>query len=355
MTTILGIETSCDDTAAAVVSAGRVARSNVVSSQLDLHAQFGGVFPEVASRAHAESISAVVNRAMDEADLCYDQLDAIAVTQGPGLIGSLLVGINFAKGLALATGKPLLGINHLEGHVYSLLLEPADPDIDFPVIVLIVSGGHSELLLMTGHGQYRRLGGTIDDAAGEAFDKVGRTLGLPFPGGPAIERVAQEGDATAYRFPIAQTDSPYDFSFSGLKTAVLREVTVQPSSHGQRKRRRGAEKRAQLRGDIDIADVAAAFQDALTEALTRATIRAARQFHPSEILLAGGVSANQTLRHKMRAESGLPVRYPPLALCTDNAAMIAAAAHYRFLAGHRSGLDFEARSSWRLSEDVYAE
>lgn len=355
MTTILGIETSCDDTAAAVVSDGRVARSNVVSSQLDLHAQFGGVFPEVASRAHAESISAVVDRAMDEAAVNYEQLDAIAVTQGPGLIGSLLVGINFAKGLALATDKPLLGINHLEGHVYSLLLEPADADIDFPVVVLIVSGGHSELVLMTGHGEYRRLGGTIDDAAGEAFDKVGRTLGLPFPGGPAIERAAQNGDASAYRFPIAQTDSPYDFSFSGLKTAVLRAVTVQPSGHGQRKRLRGAEKRARLRDDIDIADVAAAFQDAATDALTRVTIRAGRQNHCNEILLSGGVSANQSLRQKMWAESRLPVRYPPLALCTDNAAMIAAAAHYRFLAGHRGGLDFEARSSWRLSEDVYAE
>ncbi len=355
MTTILGIETSCDDTAAAVVHDGRVPRSNVVSSQLDLHAQYGGVFPEVASRAHAESISAVVNRAMDEAGMDYEQLDAIAVTQGPGLIGSLLVGINFAKGLALATGAPLLGINHLEGHVYSLLLEPKSADIDFPVVVLIVSGGHSELLLMTSHGEYRRLGGTIDDAAGEAFDKVGRLLGLPFPGGPAIERTAQNGDAKAYRFPIAQTNSPYDFSFSGLKTAVLREVTVQPSGRGQRRRLRGAEKRAQLRDDINIADVAAAFQDAVTEALTRATIRAARHYHCSEILLSGGVSANQTLRHKMREESRLPVRYPPLALCTDNAAMIAAAAHYRFLAGHRSGLDFEARSSWRLSEETYAE
>ena len=355
MTTILGIETSCDDTAAAVVSDGRVARSNVVSSQLDLHAQYGGVFPEVASRAHAESISAVVSRAMDEAGTGYEQLDAIAVTQGPGLIGSLLVGINFAKGLALATGKPLLGINHLEGHVYSLLLEPNDADIDFPVVVLIASGGHSELVLMTGHGEYRRLGGAIDDAAGEAFDKVGRTLGLPFPGGPAIERVAENGDATAFKFPIAQTDSPYDFSFSGLKTAVLRQVTVQPSGHGRRKRRRGAEKRAQLRDDIDIANVAAAFQDAVTEALARVTIGAARQFHCSEILLSGGVSANHILRHKMREESRLPLRYPPLALCTDNAAMIAAAAHYRFLAGHRSGLAFEARASWRLSGETYTE
>lgn len=346
MTIILGIETSCDDTAAAVVRDGRVALSNVVSSQLDLHAEFGGVFPEVASRAHAESISAVVSRAMEDAGLGYERLDAIAVTRGPGLIGSLLVGINFAKGLALATGKPLLGINHLEGHVYSLLLEPNSADIDFPVVVLIVSGGHSELVLMTGHSEYRRLGGTIDDAAGEAFDKVGRTLGLPFPGGPAIERAALNGDATAYAFPIAQTGSPYDFSFSGLKTAVLREVTVQPSGRGRRRR---------LRGDIVIADAAAAFQDAVTDALTRVTVRAARQFHCSEILLSGGVSANQTLRQKMRGASKLPVRYPPLALCTDNAAMIAAAAHNRFLGGQRSGLDFAARSSWRLSEETYAE
>ena len=199
MTTILGIETSCDDTAAAVVSAGRIMRSNLVSSQTDLHAQYGGVFPEVASRAHIESISGIVKLAMTEAGAAYADLDAIAVTQGPGLIGSLLVGINFAKGLALAAGLPLLGINHLEGHIYSLWLAPDYREVEFPVIVLIVSGGHTELILMRGHGCYCRLGSTLDDAAGEAFDKVGRLLGLPFPGGPAIERAAITGDACCLR------------------------------------------------------------------------------------------------------------------------------------------------------------
>ena len=355
MTSILGIETSCDDTAAAVVSDGRVIHSNIVSSQIDLHAQYGGVFPEVASRAHVESISAVVDRAMSEAGTSYNQLDAIAVTQGPGLIGSLLVGINFAKGLALATGKPLLGINHLEGHVYSLWLAPRENPITFPVIVLIVSGGHSELVLMTDHGEYQRLGSTIDDAAGEAFDKVGRLLGLPYPGGPAIERAARCGDIHAYDFPRAKTDNDFDFSFSGLKTAVMREVTVQPSGPGKNARKRGAEKRARLRDDVNIADVAASFQDAVTDALLRNTFAAARKHGCREILLAGGVSANQMLRDKMQNESQLTVRCPPLPLCTDNGAMIAAAAYYRYRTGFRSSPDFEARASWRLSGDIYAD
>ena len=342
MTTILGIETSCDDTAAAVVSDGRVIHSNIVAPQIDLHAQYGGVFPEVASRAHVESISAVVDRAMSEAGTGYDQLDAIAVTQGPGLIGSLLVGINFAKGLALATGKPLLGINHLEGHVYSLWLAPGEAPTAFPVIALIVSGGHTELVLMTDHGEYQRLGSTIDDAAGEAFDKVGRLLGLPYPGGPAIERAARCGDIRAYDFPRAKTENDFDFSFSGLKTAVMRDVTVQPS--GQR-----SGKRARLRDDVNIADVAASFQDAVTDALLRKTAAAARKHGCREILLAGGVSANQMLRDKMQKESQLPVRFPPLPLCTDNGAMIASAAFYRYCDGFRSALDFEARASWRLS------
>ena len=350
MTTILGIETSCDDTAAAVVSDGPIMRSNIVSSQIDLHAQYGGVFPELASRAHIETISGIVQLALEEADVSCDQLDAIAVTQGPGLIGSLLVGINFAKGLALAADLPLLGINHLEGHIYSLWLAPDYREIEFPVLVLIVSGGHTELILMRGHGCYRRLGSTLDDAAGEAFDKVGRLLGLPFPGGPAIERAAITGDANAYDFPRARLEDSYDFSFSGLKTAVMRAVTVQPTDRGQRGR--GVDKRARLRADVNINDAAAAFQDALAEALVIKTVLAAERFGAREIFLCGGVSANTLLREKLCAATSLPLRYPPLALCTDNAAMIAAAADFRFREGLRSPLDFEARASWPLSEDA---
>ncbi|MYD11587.1 MAG: tRNA (adenosine(37)-N6)-threonylcarbamoyltransferase complex transferase subunit TsaD [Chloroflexi bacterium] len=353
MTTILAIETSCDETAAAVIRDGRAMLSNVIASQVDLHAPYGGVFPELASRAHTEVISAVVAQAMAEAQCDYSDLDALAVTQGPGLVGSLLVGINFAKGLALATGLPLLGVNHLEGHIYSLWLAPDFEQPDFPLLALIVSGGHSELAIMTGHGAYQRLGGTIDDAAGEAFDKIGRLLGLPFPGGPAIENAAATGDPRAYRFPRAKTDGPYDLSFSGLKTAVMRAVTVQPSG-GRDKRRRGAEREAPLRDDVNIADVAAAFQDALTDALVAAACRAARDFDPRQVLLAGGVSANALLRQKLSAALDLPVYYPPLPLCTDNAAMIGAAARFRLRAGFSSSLDFEARPSWRLSEDVYA-
>jgi N6-L-threonylcarbamoyladenine synthase len=248
MTHILGIETSCDETAASVVIDGRTIASSVVASQIDLHAQYGGVFPELASRAHAESIGAIVEQAMVDSGVGYDSIDAVAVTRGPGLVGSLMVGINYAKGLALALDKPLLGINHLEGHVYSLWLTQPFREPEFPVLVLIVSGGHSDLLLMTGHGQYERLGATLDDAAGEAFDKVGRLLGLPYPGGPHIEREAQAGNAIAYSFPRAMlNDDSYDFSFSGLKTAVMREVTVQPSSKKKAGARRGEGRQVALR------------------------------------------------------------------------------------------------------------
>jgi N6-L-threonylcarbamoyladenine synthase len=351
MTTILSIETSCDETAAAVVLNGKTILSNIVASQIDLHARYGGVFPELASRAHVEAISAVVEQAMHDAGSIYDRLDAIAVTRGPGLVGSLLVGVNYAKGLALACGKPLLGINHLEGHVYSLWLTEPYREVHFPVVVLIVSGGHTELLLMEDHGRYRRLGGTLDDAAGEAFDKVGRMLGLPFPGGPNIERAAHLGNAAAFRFPRSKRDDSYDFSFSGLKTAVMRDVTVPPvTSPGQK---RVPDKNPKLRSDVSVNDVSASFQEALVDILVEKTVRAAKEHQATEIFMAGGVSANQMLRQKMRAESALPVRYPPLNLCTDNAAMIGAAAYFRFMAGLRSPLDMDVLPMWPLNDTTY--
>lgn len=355
MTYILGIETSCDETAAAVVLDGRVAASNVIASQIDLHAEYGGVFPEVASRAHAEAISPVVEQAMADAGVTFNQLDAIAVTRGPGLVGSLLVGINYAKGVALMLNKPLLGINHLEGHVYSLWLTQPFREVTFPVLVLIVSGGHTELLLMRDHAQYEHLGGTLDDAAGEAFDKIGRLLELRFPGGPHIERAGRSGNAKAFDFPRAKRDETYDFSFSGLKTAVMREVTVQPSAAARQQRVRGDEKRAQLRSDISVNDVAASFQEAVTDILVEKTARAAQEFGATEIFMAGGVSANQLLRQKMRKETDLPVRYPPLNLCTDNAAMIAAAAYYRYERGLRSDLGFDVLPMWPLNNETYNE
>jgi N6-L-threonylcarbamoyladenine synthase len=347
MVRILGIETSCDETAAAVVEDGQRMLSNVIASQIDLHAAYGGVYPEVASRAHVEVIDQVVAQALQDAGMAADELDAIAVTRGPGLIGSLLVGISYAKGLALATDVPLMGINHLEGHVYAPWLAPNPPSGDFPALVLIVSGGHTELLLMRDHGVYERLGGTLDDAAGEAFDKVGRILGLPYPGGPHIEQLGAQGNPGAFRFPRAKRDDSYDFSFSGLKTAVMREVTVQPSGPvGQRAR--GAEKTASLRADVNLAHVAASFQAAVVDTLVSKTIAAAEACDAREIILSGGVSANQSLRSRLRGESERPVRYPPLALCTDNGAMIAAAACHRYTPGMASELDMSALAQWPL-------
>lgn len=346
MTVILGIETSCDETAAAVVHDGKTIASNVIASQIDLHAQYGGVFPEIASRAHVEAIGFVVDQAIHDAGIVPDTLDAIAVTRGPGLVGSLLIGINYGKGLALALDKPLLGVNHLEGHIYSLWLTEPQPDVEFPVLVLIVSGGHTNLLLMTGHGQYELLGSTLDDAAGEAFDKVGRVLGLPFPGGPNIERTALQGNASAYDFPRAKTESGYDFSFSGLKTAVLREATVAPSANA-------VGRHPVLRSDVSVPDIAASFQKSLVGALVEKTARAATDHKVTEILLAGGVSANTALRQAMRAKTDLPVRYPPLNLCTDNAAMIAAVGYYRFQAGQRDGWDMDVKPMWPLTSTAY--
>ncbi len=340
MTLILAIETSCDETAAAVVQDGRIILSNVVASQIDLHRQYGGVFPEMASRQHVITILPVLRQALQDAQVQWDALDAIAVTRGPGLAGSLLVGVNAAKGVAWARGLPLLGINHLEGHIYSNWLEaPGNhPDKTFPVLVLIVSGGHTELILMTDHGRYQRLGGTIDDAAGEAFDKVARVLNLGYPGGPAIQQAALEGNPHAFPFPKARTRNPYDFSFSGLKTAVLREVQrlegLKP--HQSRKLVPGKNLPPEI-----VADLAASFQRALVDALVEKTIRAAEETQVTEICVCGGVSANALLRQTMRERAPVPVSVPPIYLCTDNAAMVGAAAHYRFQAGERAGLDMD--------------
>lgn len=337
MTLILGIETSCDETSAAVVEDGTRILSNMIASQIDLHSKFGGVFPEVASRAHVEAINPVVAQALDEAKVSPANLDAIAVTQGPGLSGSLLVGVSFAKGLALGWNKPLLGINHIEGHIYSLWLLENAPEIHFPVLVLVVSGGHTELIQMDGHGQYTLIGATTDDAAGEAFDKVGRVLGLPYPGGPAIDKVAREGNASAYQFP-RNLDEGMNFSFSGLKTSVMRAVQIPPP-----KRIRGAEamEAGRLRPEVNINDAAASFQAAAIDQLVEKTVRAAKACNATEIFLAGGVSANGLLRQEMARRSALPVRYPPLRLCTDNAAMIASAGYFRYSAGQRDSLDMD--------------
>lgn len=352
MTLILGIESSCDETAASVVLDGRRILSSVVASQVDLHAQYGGVFPEMASRAHIEAIAPVVEQALRDAGASVNDMDAIAVTRGPGLAGSLLVGINYAKGLALMSGKPLLGVNHLEGHVYALWLTQPLQDAEFPVIVLIVSGGHTELLLMHGHGKYERLGGTLDDAAGEAFDKVGRVLGLPFPGGPNIQKAAERGNPDAFQFPRGKRDASYDFSFSGLKTAVLRAVTV-PANKSNKADAPVSEKNSVLRSGLNVGDASASFQDALVDILVEKTARAAAEYGVSEILLTGGVSANARLRDEMKRRAGLPVRYPPINLCTDNAAMIAAAGYHRFVAGQRDDLDFDVLPNWPLTRGTY--
>ncbi len=329
---ILAIETSCDETSAAVIEDGTTILSNIIASQIDLHAQFGGVFPEVASRRHIEVIHPVVAQALEEAHMGLDDLDCIAVTQGPGLVGSLLVGVNMAKGLALGRNKPLLGINHIEGHIYSLWLTEAAPKIEFPILTLVVSGGHTELYLMIGHGRYQHLGGTLDDAAGEAFDKVGRLLGLPFPGGPAIDKAAKSGNAQAFNFPRAVMDDGFNFSFSGLKTAVMRQTQ-------------------KYRPDrLPVNDLAASFQAAVVDALVTKTERAAMAYGVTAVHLAGGVSANSALRQAMKARLSIPVRYPPPILCTDNAAMIGAAAHWQFVNGRRHPYDLDVIPSLELTQ-----
>lgn len=335
---ILAIESSCDETAAAVLEDGRALLASTVASQMEMHARFGGVFPEVASRQHVLSIVPVIEKTLAKAHLTLNDIDAIAVTRGPGLAGSLVVGVNAAKGLALGADRPLVGVNHLEGHLYSAWVhnaeENAPQEPQFPLMALLVSGGHTELNLMKGHLQYERLGATLDDAAGEAFDKVARTLGLPYPGGPSIQKAAQDGDPNAFNFPRSWLGDSWNFSFSGLKTAVLREV-------------RQLEKAGE---ELPVANLAASFQAAVVDVLFTKTIKAARQYGAKEILVAGGVSANAALRTTFMEQDEFPVNIPPLALCTDNAAMIAAAGHQRYVHGQVDSLNLDVRPTWSLSQ-----
>jgi N6-L-threonylcarbamoyladenine synthase len=330
---ILGIETSCDETAAAVVERATEVRSSVVASQIDRHARYGGVVPEIASRAHVEMLTPVVAQALVEAGVADDEIDAVAATVGPGLVGSLLVGVSAAKALALVWGVPFVAVNHLEGHLYAAFLE--EPDLELPVVVLLVSCGHTLLVHMEDHGRYHLLGSTIDDAAGEAFDKVARFLGLGYPGGPVIDKLAQQGDPTAIAFPRAMIDRTgegrHDFSFSGLKTAVVNHVRHHP--------------------DVATADVAASFQEAVVDVLVTKARRAAQEVGAKGLCLGGGVAANSALRQRFAeacAQDGIRSFVPSRSMCTDNAAMIAAAGWWRLQADGPSPLDTGATPNLRL-------
>jgi N6-L-threonylcarbamoyladenine synthase len=330
---VLGIESSCDETAASVVEGGRRILSNIVASQVPLHRRYGGVVPEIASRRHVELILPVIDTALQEAGVQPEQLDAIAVTRGPGLIGSLLVGLSAAKALAFVTGKPLVGVNHIEAHIYANFL--AHPDLHPPLICLTVSGGHTDLLYMPEPGTYTILGRTRDDAAGEAFDKVGRVMGLPYPAGPEIDRLSTHGDPAAVALPRGLTEG-LDFSFSGLKTAAI-----------------NAWHNAKQRGEeISREDFAASLQEAIVDVLVDKTMRAADQSGVSTIIISGGVAANRRLRQRLgesAAKAGYRFFYPPADLCTDNAAMVASAGYFRWQRGAVDSLSLNADASLRLS------
>ncbi len=365
---ILAIETSCDETSVAIVRDGRHVLANIIASQIDIHQKYGGVVPEVASRQHILYIAPVLQEALQEANLGWDKIDAVAVTNGPGLAGALLVGVNVGKAIAFARQKPLIGVNHLESHIYANWLIPPQvisedtPAVpEFPLVCLIVSGGHSEIVLIKGHGQYQLLGKTQDDAAGEAFDKVARVMGLGYPGGPLIEKAAQDGDATSFAFPRAWLRGTYDFSFSGLKTSVMRKVLEYQAAPPKPAPFSG-QVRAKMhpvplppepdrtgKGQLPAADIAASFQEAVVEVLATKTVQAAVENKATRILIAGGVAANKALRRTLneRAEvQHLPVSYPPLVFCTDNAAMVAAAAYYRL---QNAGPDAAAQTeNWEL-------
>ncbi|MFC2317975.1 MAG: tRNA (adenosine(37)-N6)-threonylcarbamoyltransferase complex transferase subunit TsaD [Candidatus Saccharibacteria bacterium] len=324
---ILGIESSCDETAAAIVEDGKKILSNVVVSQIDIHKEYGGVIPEIAARSHIEAINPVINKALAEANLTIDDIDAIAVTYAPGLIGSLLIGTLAARTLAILHHKPLVKVQHVEGHVYANFLNEKQPE--FPLLALIVSGGHSQLVLFKNHGDYELLGQTNDDAIGEAFDKVAKILGLPYPGGPAIARAAKDGDKFKYHLPDAKLKHPYDFSFSGLKTAVLRAVQKEvdvsydfPSFKLKDKLKTS-----------EINDFAASFQYIAIKTLVTKTVKAYNEFQPKSVVIAGGVAANQELREQLKAALPIDIDYAPINLCTDNAAMIATLGYYKFMNG----------------------
>lgn len=330
---ILGIESSCDETAASVVKNGREVLSNIISSQIVIHRKFGGVVPEIASRKHIENIMPVIDEALSQANVPLERIDAVAVTYGPGLVGALLVGLSAAKALAWATNKPLIGVNHLEGHVFANFL--ADAELEPPFMALVVSGGHTALLKVTGYNSFEMLGQTRDDAAGEAFDKIARVMGLPYTGGPEIENLALNGNPKAITFPIAKLDSRYEFSFSGLKSAVINYL------HNNEQAGR----------EVNRSDVAASFQHTVVESLCRRAVVAMQDTGYKKIVLAGGVSANKTLQvelAKAMEKIGCELVHPTKILCTDNAVMIACRGYFMYQAGMESPLDLNAVPSLKL-------
>lgn len=328
----LGIETSCDETSVSVVKDGRKILSNTIFSQIKQHAKFGGVVPEIASRQHLEAISHVTQKALEDAKISFNDVDLVAVTHGPGLVGALLVGVSYAKGLAYALNTPLIGVNHIEGHIFANFLES---DFTPPFLCLVVSGGHSHLVYVKDFGNYEVMGKTVDDAAGEAFDKVARALGLGYPGGPLIDKAAKQGNESAISFPIAHLkEGELNFSFSGIKSAVLNYLNHQKQK-GQ---------------PIIVEDVAASFQKAVVDALVENTLKAAKMKKVDTIALAGGVAANSRLREELTSRAGADfrVKFPPMILCTDNAAMIACTGYYRYLMGNKSDMTLNAYANLKL-------
>ncbi len=327
-TYIFAIESSCDETSASIVKNGSVEIATVVLSQMDIHAEYGGVVPEIASRHHIENITMVLEEVLEKANMSMDDIDAIAVTYGPGLIGSLLIGVQVAKTLSLVYNKPLVPVHHIAGHIYANnLVKP----MEFPLIALVVSGGHTELIYMKEDYSFEKIGGTLDDAVGEAYDKVARVLGLPYPGGPMIEKLSLEGQDT-YTLPIPLDDNSYNFSFSGLKSAVINLV------HNEKQRG----------NEIRIADLATTFQNRAIDVLTKKTMRALKEYHVKNLIIAGGVSANKILRNRFQElclENNIELTVPKMKYCTDNAAMIGAAGYYAYKLGRRAGLDLNAKAT----------